>query len=140
MGTRVNRASGSGPIAGLIGYGARPHGAGLGGMDAPAYAPESITGFALAQANLCLFTTGVGNSYTSALMPTIKLTGNSRTADRLHEQLDFEAGDVFRGRERIEHAADRLMATIARIASGSLTWGEILGDHDEVVSRFGPAL
>ncbi|MCB2052976.1 MAG: UxaA family hydrolase [Geminicoccaceae bacterium] len=132
--------SGSGPIAGLIGYGARPPGAGLWVMDAPAYAPESITGFALAQANLCLFTTGVGNSYTSALMPTIKLTGNSRTADRLHEQLDFEAGDVFRGRERIEHAADRLMATIARIASGSLTWGEILGDHDEVVSRFGPAL
>jgi hypothetical protein len=49
-------------------------------MDAPAYAPESVTGFTAAGANLVLFTTGVGNSYVSALAPTLKVSGNPETA------------------------------------------------------------
>ena len=61
--------SGTGPIKGLLGYAEVPAGPGLWIMDAPAYAPESVTGFVAAGANLVLFTTGVGNFYSSALAP-----------------------------------------------------------------------
>ena len=132
--------SGSRPIEGLIGYAEAPPQPGLWVMDAPAYAPESVTGFVAAGAQIVLFTTGVGNSYVSALAPTIKLSANPVTCAALGQQLDFDASAAFQGREGLEASADRLLARMLDIASGQATWGEILKEGDEVVSRFGPAL
>lgn len=132
--------SGSGPIAGVLGYGEAPAGPGLYAMDAPAYAPESLTGFVAAGVQLVLFSTGVGNSYVSQLAPTIKLSANPVAAQRLREQLDFDASAVFRGACTPDDAARDLLAHLLDIASGSLTWGEVLGEGDEVVSRVGEAL
>jgi altronate dehydratase large subunit len=132
--------SGTGPIAGLIDYAERPAASGLYVMDAAAYAPESVTGFTAAGANLNLFTTGVGNSFTSLLAPTLKLSANPETSARLHHQLDFDASPVFRGTEAPEAAAERLLAALLDIASGALVWGEVLAEGEEVVSRYGAAL
>ena len=132
--------SGSRPIQSVLAYAQAPHTPGLHLMDAPAYAPESLTGFTAAGAQVMLFTTGVGNSFTSLLAPTLKVSANPETCARLDGQLDFEAAEVFLGREPIEAAADRLFRTLLDIASGTATWGEILGEGEEVVSRFGAAL
>lgn len=132
--------AGSRPIQGVLGYGEPPPGPGVWAMDAPAYAPESLTGFTAAGASIALFTTGVGNSYVSALMPTVKLTGNPVTAARVTQQLELEASAVFKGEESLDEAADRLADRLIEIASGALTWGEILGEGDEVISRFGAVL
>lgn len=93
-----------------------------------------------AGAQLVLFTTGVGNSYVSALAPTLKLSANPVTCAALGQQLDFDAGDAFRGRVTIDHAADLLESRMVEIASGRATWGEVLKEGDEVLSRFAPAL
>lgn len=132
--------SGRGPIDGVLGYGERPAVAGLWLMDAPAYAPESVTGFTAGGCNLVLFTTGVGNSYVSALAPTVKLSANPATVERLDLQLDLTADAILRGGVTLDVAADAAMATLLDIASGTLTWGEILGEGDEVVARFGASL
>jgi altronate dehydratase large subunit len=132
--------SGSGPIEGVIGYAVAPPAPGLWVMDAPAYAPESVTGFVAAGAQIILFTTGVGNSYVSLLAPTLKLSANPEACARLPEQLDFDASAAFAGREIMVAAADALERRMLEIASGRATWGEILKEGDEVVSRFGPAL
>jgi altronate dehydratase large subunit len=109
-------------------------------MDAAAYSPESLSGFVAAGAQVMLFSTGVGNSYVSLLAPTIKLSANPQAALRLREQLDFDASDVFRGTRTIDDAAGDLLALVVDVASGSLTWGEVLGEGDEVVSRMAQAL
>ena len=132
--------AGSRPIRGVIAYGDAPPAPGVWAMDAPAYAPESLTGFTTAGCTMALFTTGVGNSYVSALMPTLKLTANPATAARVTQQLDFDASAVFAGQESLDAAADRLVEHILAVASGALTWGEILGEGDEVISRMGPVL
>ena len=132
--------SGQAPISGVLAYGEAPATPGFWLMDAPAYAPESLTGFAAAGANIALFTTGVGNSYGSALMPTIKLSANPETTARLAEQIDFDAGTVLAGVTTLEPQATKLLEIIFDIASGSLTFAEILGDQGEVISRFGAAL
>jgi altronate dehydratase large subunit len=132
--------SGSGPIEGVIAYGAAPPAPGLWVMDAPAYAPESVTGFVAAGAQLILFTTGVGNSYVSLMAPTLKLSANPAACGALGEQLDFDASAAFAGRESAAVAADKLQRRMLDIASGQATWGEVLKEGDEVVSRFGPAL
>lgn len=132
--------SGSAPIAGVLGYAQAPGGPGLYAMDAPAYSPESLTGFVAAGIQMVLFSTGVGNSYVSQLAPTIKLSANPVAAQRLREQLDFDASAVFRGACSLDDAARDLLAQLVDIASGSLTWGEVLDEGDEVVSRLGEAL
>lgn len=132
--------SGSAPIAGVLAYGETPGAPGLYAMDAPAYSPESLSGFVAAGAQLLVFSTGVGNSYVSQLAPTIKLSANPAATLRLREQLDFDASAVFRGACTLDDAARELIALLVDTASGSLTWGEVLGEGDEVVSRLGEAL
>ena len=131
---------GRSPILGLVDTAEAPPGPGLYVMDAPAYAPESVTGFVAAGTQIVLFTTGVGNSYVSSLAPTIKVSGNPVAAARLRQQLDFDASAVFERRETLDVAAARLHALVLEVASGTSTWGEILDEGEEVVSRLGPAL
>ncbi len=132
--------SGTRPIEGVLEYGRVPERSGMWTMDAAAYAPESVTGFVLAGAQIVLFTTGVGNPYGSALAPTIKISANPETCAAREAQLDFAASTAFRGLESLEDAAQALKTRIIDVASGSATWSEILKEGDEVLSRFGPAL
>ena len=132
--------SGSRPIEGLLSYGEAPPHHGLWMMDASAYAPKSLTGFVVAGTQLLLFTTGVGNPYVSALCPTLKLSANPETCAALGDQLDFDASGAFTGRDSMAEAGQALCRRVLEIASGEATWGEIVGEGDEVLSRFGPAL
>jgi altronate dehydratase large subunit len=128
------------PVRGVVGIAESPAGPGLYLMDAPAYAPESVSGFVAAGSQLVLFTTGVGNSYVSGLAPTIKICANPVATRRVREQFDFDASDVFENRESLDAATDRLLEVVVDVASGTLTWGEILDEGEEVISRLGPAL
>lgn len=132
--------SGSAAIAGLLAYGEAPPASGLYAMDAPAYSPESLSGFVAAGAQMLLFSTGVGNSYVSLLAPTIKLSANPVATQTLGEQLDFDASAVFCGAQPLDAASSDLLELLIDVASGTLTWGEVLGEGDEVVSRIGEAL
>ncbi len=132
--------TGSRTIQGVLAQAEAPPRKGLFLMDGPSFSPESLTGFAAAGAQLTLFTTGPGNSFCSALAPTIKLTGRPDTAARLEDQIDFDAGSVFAGRESIGEAADRLLAKVLATASGELTWGEVHGEGAEVFTRAGPSM
>ena len=131
---------GNRPIRGVLGIAEPPPGPGLYVMDAPAYAPESLTGMVTAGAQMALFTTGPGNSFVSALAPTLKISANPETVARLQNQIDFDASAVFRGARTLDDAAAELFALLLEVASGSATWGEILIEGEEVVSRLGPAL
>lgn len=132
--------SGSRPIQGVLQYGEAAPKPGCWVMDAPAYASESLTGFTAAGAQLMLFTTGVGNSFVSALAPTIKVCANPETCARVGEQLDLDAHKVFLGEETPESASDRLWTRLRQVADGAATWGEILGEGDEIVARYGQAM
>ena len=109
-------------------------------MDGPAFSPESMTGFAAAGAQAMLFTTGAGNSYCSALAPTVKISARPDTVAHLPTQIDFDASAVFAGREDLDAAAQRLFALLVDVCSGTRTWGEILGEGGESVVRTGGSL
>ncbi len=99
-----------------------------------------ITGLVAAGPQIALFSTGPGNSYVNTLAPTVKVTANPETAERLKETIDFDASDVFRGEAAPEAAAEALLDLVLDIASGTATWGEILDEGEEVISRLGPSL
>lgn len=130
---------GVGAIAGVLEVAERPSRPGLHVMDAPSFSPESMTGFVAAGVQLMLFTTGHGNSFCSLLAPTIKISSHPVAAATLTEQIDFDGSAVFRGVESIDRAAERLMDLMCGVASGHLTWGEILDERDEAFVRVGPS-
>ena len=109
-------------------------------MDGPSYTPESLTGLVAAGAQVSLFTTGAGNSFVNRLAPTLKITANAESVARLPEQFDFTCAEVVARPDTMTAAADALAARIMEIASGALTFGEILGEDDEVIARFGETL
>jgi altronate dehydratase large subunit len=127
--------SGTRPVQSLIAVGERPSGPGVHAMDGPSFSPESMTGFAAAGAQVMLFTTGPGNSFTSAIAPTIKVTAQPATAQRLREQIDFDASKAFLGIESIAATGARLVDTIVDTCNGRLTWGEVLKEGLEVPTR-----
>ena len=131
---------GSRPIAGVLGVAERPSRPGAYVMDAPAFSPESMTGFAAAGAQVMLFTTGAGNSYASAVAPTIKISARPETVERLSTQIDFDASAVFSGHEDVDAAADRLYALLIDVCSGTRTFAEILGEGGESLIRTGGSL
>lgn len=127
--------SGTRPIDGVLGLTDRPSRNGLYLMDGPAFSPESITGFNAVGAQIVLFSTGPGNSYASAISPTIKITAQKDTSRRLREQIDFDASEVFSGAMQLETAAQGVIETMIEISEGALTWGEVLGEGFELPTR-----
>jgi altronate dehydratase large subunit len=132
--------AGSRPISGLLPFAGPPDHAGLYLMDGPSFSPESMTGFVASGTQMILFTTGPGNSYCSLLAPTIKISANPTARERLESQIDFDASGVFQARETLDAAADRLFAEVIGIASGTLTWGEAVGEGAECFTRIGASL
>ena len=132
--------SGSRTIQNLLDWAQRPVESGLLLMDAPAYAPESLTGFAASGTQLILFSTGVGNSFVNSIVPTIKISANPETCQRLHNQLDYKCAEVFQGEKSLEQASDDLFDVVLDIASGKTTWGEKVGEGGEAFARMGASL
>ena len=132
--------SGTSPVKAFLEYGDRHDASGLAAMDGPSYTPESLTGLIAAGAQMSLFTSGVGNSFVGRLAPSLKITANRETAERLPEQFDFCCAEAVRNPDRIDQVVENLILRICEVASGALTFGEILGEGDEVIARFGETL
>ncbi|MGQ7844667.1 UxaA family hydrolase [Granulosicoccus sp. 3-233] len=132
--------SGTSPVQGVLQYSEAPAGRGLYLMDAPAYTPESLTGFVAAGAQLLLFSTGIGNSYVSALAPTLKLSANEDTVSQLPQQIDLDCSSLIAGTSTMKASVDMSLQSLLDIASGTLTWGEVVGEGGESISRFGESL
>ena len=128
------------PIQGVLAAAQRPPARGLYLMDTPFFSPESITAMVAAGAQLVCFTTGAGNSYCSLVSPTLKMSAHPDTCARLTEQIDFAAAGVLAGTHTLEAMAREGFARLLDVASGSLTFGEIVGEGAEVVSRLGPSM
>jgi len=91
-------------------------------------------------AQVVLFTTGAGNSYCSLVAPTLKMSANRDTCTRLTEQIDIRASDIAAGETTIYARAEAAIDQLLEVASGALTFGEIVGEGAEVVSRLGPSI
>ena len=128
------------PIRGVLEPAERPQGSGLFLMDTPYFSPESITAMVASGAQLVIFTTGAGNSYTSLIAPTLKMSANPAATARLTEQIDFIATGALDRTATMEELTDAGIARLLDIADGTLTFGEIVGEGSEVVSRIAPSM
>ena len=127
-------------IRGVLEPAQRPGAPGLYLMDTPFFSPESMTAMIAAGAQIVIFTTGAGNSYCSLVAPTFKMSANRASAARLGAQIDFAAPGVMDRSMTLDAAARDAMDRLLAVASGALTFGEIVGEGTEVVSRLGASV
>lgn len=129
------RKGGTSTLNEVVGYAQRPSRRGLVFMDAPAPGTENTTALAGAGCHLILFNTGVGNPVGNPMAPTLKITGNPRTADHFADNIDVDVSGVLTGSYGLPGAADRIRASMVDVANGMMTRSEILGDLEISISR-----
>lgn len=129
------KKAGNGPIVEVVKVGERPTRKGTVFADAPCGGVENITSLSASGAQAIIFSTGIGNPIGHPISPTIKVTGNPRTASLMPENIDVNLCDVIENGLSYTDARMRLETELLEVLSGKLTSSEVLGETEITVSR-----
>lgn len=138
--------SGASPISGLIKPGYIPPRPGLYLMDVVPDGPvrfgfpnisdnAEIVEMMASGAHMTVFVTGRGSVVGSALAPVIKVAANPDMYERLHEDMDVNAGRIIRGEAGLDEIGAEIVDQITRVAAGAPTKSEALG-HAEFILTY----
>jgi altronate dehydratase large subunit len=111
---------------------------GLTVMDTPGLDVESVTGMVGGGAQVVLFTTGLGTPTGNPVAPVIKITGNSRTAAMMADNIDIDVSGVISDAESLDGAARRVFEELTAVCSGQPTAAERLGHREFAIHRRNP--
>lgn len=117
----VNKC-GSGPVTDVLAMGEQAKRPGVSVVFGPGNDLVSSTAMAAGGAQIILFTTGRGTPF-STVVPTIKISSNTRLFERKPRWIDFDAGSLLSGKPR-ESLADDLIELVLETASGRRTRNE----------------
>jgi altronate dehydratase large subunit len=132
--------SGEGPIQDIVDYGAKiPDDPGMYIMDTPGHGAESVTGIGAGGAHFMVISTGQGHTLSNAIMPTVKITGNPNSAERVPEQTDVDVSDALVGDKSMDWATDELWDELMEVVNGKLTKSEAMGENQFAIHRIGPS-
>jgi len=132
--------SGEGPIQDIVDYSEKiPEGPGMYIMDTPGHGAESVTGIGAGGAQFMVISTGQGHTLSNAIMPTIKVTGNPGSAERVPEQTDVDVSEALVGDQTLDWATDQLWDEIVEVVNGKLTGSEAMGESQFAIHRIGPS-
>ena len=101
---------------------------------------ESVTGMVGGGAQAVVFTTGLGTPTGNPIAPVIKITGNSRTAQSMADNIDVDVSSVMSDTETLDDAAFRLLTDVLAVCSGRPTAAERLGHHEFAIHRRNPTI
>jgi galactarate dehydratase len=111
--------SGSSPIVDVVSPGEKFRKKGLNFVATPASDFVCGTLQLAAGMNMHVFITGRGTPYGLNMVPVIKVSSNSKLANRWHDLIDFDAGPVAFGTKTIEEMGWELFYLIVEVASGN---------------------
>ena len=130
--------SGSALVKGVLAYGETVKTPGLNLLSAPGNDLVAATALAAAGAHIVLFTTGRGTPFASPV-PTMKISTNSRLANKKSNWIDFNAGVLVED-STMAAEAQNLFDYVVRVASGEKVCSEAAGFHDMAIFKQGVTL
>jgi altronate hydrolase len=104
---------------------------GLSFMDTPGYDPVSVTGMVAGGATLICFTTGRGSVFGSRPAPTVKLSSNAQTAQRMAGDIDLDCSPILDNESTVREMGRQVYDLILDVASGQRSMSESLGFGSE---------
>ena len=123
---------------GVLEYGERVREKGLNLLSAPGNDLVAATALAVSGAQIVLFTTGRGTPF-ATLVPTMKISSNSKLAGYKAGWIDFNAGEMVETKTK-DQVAMELFQYVLRVASGEKVKSEEAGFHDLAIFKQGVTL
>jgi altronate hydrolase len=135
------KKAGTSPIEDVVGYGQYVTSKGLNLVCTPGNDVLATTGMAGAGATIQLFTTGLGTPTGNPISPMVKLSTNTRLAEKLPEIIDIDCGPIISGEKTVEEMGEEVLNYIIQLASGEIqTKAMSLGQDDFMFWRRGVSL
>ena len=135
------KKAGTAPVVDVLDYTEPVRKPGLSLVCTPGNDVEATTGKAGSGANLILFTTGLGAPTGNPVCPVIKLSTNSRLAQRMSDIIDIDTGTIITGEDTIESMGEEILELCIRVASGEIIPKAVqLGQDDFIPWKRGVSL
>jgi altronate hydrolase len=94
-----------------------------------------------AGATVQLFTTGLGTPTGNPISPMVKLSTNTKLAEKLPEIIDINCGPIISGEKTVKQMGEEVLEYIIKLASGEInTKAMDLGQDDFMFWRRGVSL
>ncbi len=135
------KKGGTSPVTAVLDYPEYAVEPGLNLLCTPGNDVESTTGLAGAGANVMLFSTGLGTPTGNPVTPVIKISSNTRLAERLPDLIDLDAGPIITGAQTVEQVGQEILELVVRVASGDVQTKAVqLGQRDFIPWKRGVSL
>lgn len=112
------RKGGTAPVADVLQYAEYIKRPGLNLLCTPGNDVESTTGTTGSGAQIILFTTGLGTPTGNPVSQVIKVSSNTKLAERMPDIIDFNTGSIISGEKTIEEVGEEILDFIIEVASG----------------------
>jgi altronate hydrolase len=139
--TGAARKGGTSPVVDVLDYTEPVKKPGLSLVCTPGNDVEATTGKAASGATLILFTTGLGTPTGNPITPTIKISTNSKLANRMSDIIDIDTGSILHGKKTIEEVGIEILEYCIKVASGEeIPKAVALGQDDFIPWKRGVSL
>jgi altronate hydrolase len=135
------KKGGTAPVADVLQYAEYIKKPGLNLLCTPGNDVESTTGTTGSGAQIILFTTGLGTPTGNPVSQVVKLSTNTKLADRMPDIIDFNTGSIISGEKTINQVGEEILDFIIEVASGRVTAKSVsLGQDDFIPWKRGVSL
>ncbi|WP_273215157.1 UxaA family hydrolase [Runella zeae] len=135
------KKGGTAPIADVLNYTEVAQESGLHLVCTPGNDVLATTGQAASGATITLFTTGLGTPTGNPICPIVKVSTNTKLAQKMPDIIDFDCGAIIEGEKTIEQTAEELLEYCIQLASGTIkTKAQLLGQDDFMPWKRGVSL
>ncbi|WP_018479483.1 UxaA family hydrolase [Pontibacter roseus] len=135
------KKGGTSPVVDVLDYGEYGTKPGLNLLCTPGNDVESTTALVGSGCNIVLFTTGLGTPTGNPIAPVLKLSSNTKLAQRMPDIIDVDTGPVIAGEKTIEEMGEDILDYIIEVASGNvITKAQQLGQDDFIPWKRGVSL
>src|ERR1700682_146253 len=135
------KKGGTSPVTAVLDYPEYSTEPGLNLQCTPGNDVECVTAQVGAGANVVLFTTGLGTPTGNPIAPVVKLSTNSRLAQRMHDIIDIDTGAIISGEKTIKQMGGVILEQVIQVASGKTrTKAELLAQDDFIPWKRGVSL
>ena len=127
------KKGGTAPVADVLPYATYIKKPGLNLLCTPGNDVESTTGTTGSGAQIILFTTGLGTPTGNPVSQVIKLSTNTKLAQRMPDIIDFNTGSIISGEKTIEQVGEEILDFIIEVASGRITAKAVALNQDDFI-------
>lgn len=131
--TGACKKGGTSPVVDVLDYTEPAVKPGLNLVCTPGNDVEATTGKAASGATLILFTTGLGTPTGNPVCPVIKISTNSKLAQKMSDIIDINTGEIIEGIKSIEEMGEEILEYVISAASGEIIPKSVLLNQDDFI-------